>query len=181
MLKQVESSATAKLPEGKYLLVINALLFNTGWAACVLLRDHAALLVALAIVLFHLFAVTRLKREWLFIIGMLLLGLVVDRVIVGSGLLQPTASEVSAVLWMGALWPMLATTLNHSLAMLKERILFSALVGAVSGPFAYWTAVRLGAAEAGVAMPVFILSLSLLWGLLLPLLYLLARKLLALR
>lgn len=181
MLKRVDSSPVAKLPEGKYLLVVNALLFNIGWAACVLLRDHLALLVALAIVLFHLVAVTRLKREWLFVVSMLLLGLVVDRAMVGSGLLQPTASGVSAILWMGALWPMLATTLNHSLAMLKDRVLFSAMVGAVSGPFAYWTAVRLGAAEAGVAMPVFILSLALLWSLLLPLLYLLARKLLAVR
>ncbi|MGI9286045.1 MAG: DUF2878 domain-containing protein [Pseudomonadales bacterium] len=181
MLKKVESSSTARLPEGKYLLVINALLFNIGWAACVLLRDQIALFIALSIVLFHLFAITRLKREWLFIVTVLLLGLVVDRVMVRSGLLQPTASEVSAILWMGALWPMLASTLNHSLAVLKDRMLFSALVGAVSGPFAYWTAVRLGAAEAGVAMPAFIVSLSLLWGLLLPLLYWLARKQLTVR
>jgi hypothetical protein len=180
VLRRVDSSPTTKLPEGKYLLVINALLFNIGWAACVLLRDHLALLAALAIVLFHLVAVTRLRREWLFIVTMLVIGLAVDRIMVRSGLLQPTASDVSAILWMGALWPMLASTLNHSLAMLRDRVLFSALVGAVSGPFAYWTAVRLGAAEAGVAMPVFILSLSVLWGLLLPSLYWLARKQLAL-
>lgn len=170
-----------KLPEGKYLLVVNALLFNIGWAACVLLRDHIALLVALCIVLFHLIAVTRLRREWLFIAAVAVLGLAVDRALLESGLLLPVAAEVSAVLWMGALWPMLATTLNHSLAMLKYRILLAALVGAVAGPFAYWTAVRLGAAEAGFTLPVFVLSLALLWALILPLLYLLAAKLIAVR
>ncbi len=157
--------------------MLNALLFNIGWAACVVLRDHLALLLALGIVAFHLLAVSRLRNEYLYLGGVWLIGLVTDRVMVGSGLLQPAASDVSAVLWMGALWPMLASTLNHSLALLRERVLFSALVGAVSGPFAYWTAVRLGAAEAGVAMPVFICSLALLWGLMLPLLYWLARKL----
>ncbi len=165
-----------KLPEGKYLLVINALLFNAGWAACVLLRDQLALVLAMCIVAFHLIAVSRLRKEWLYLGSVWLIGLLTDRLMVVSGLLQPTVSEVSAVLWMGALWPMLASTLNHSLALLKDRLLFSALVGAVSGPFAYWSAVRLGAAEIGVTVPVFILSLALLWGLMLPSLYWLARK-----
>ncbi len=155
----------------------NAVLFNIGWAACVVLRDYLALTLAISIVAFHLLAVSRLRREWLYLGIVLLIGLITDRVMVGSGLLRPTASNISAVLWMGALWPMLATTLNHSLAVLRDRVLFSALVGAVSGPFAYWTAVRLGAAEAGVDMPLFILSLALLWGLLLPFLYWLARRL----
>ncbi len=154
------------------------MLFNIGWAACVMLRDHLALLLALCIVAFHLVAVSRLRREWLYLGSVWLIGLATDRLMLGSGLLQPATSDVSAVLWMGALWPMLASTLNHSLALLRDRVLLSALVGAVAGPFAYWTAVRLGAAEAGVAMPVLILSLALLWALMLPLLYWLARKLL---
>ena len=177
MLSPTHASRTFKLPEGKYLLVVNAVLFNIGWAACVVLRDNLALLLALSIVVFHLCAVSRLRREWLYLGVVLLIGLITDRMMVGSGLLRPTASNVSAVLWMGALWPMLASTLNHSLAMLRDRVMFSALVGAVAGPFAYWTAVRLGAAEAGVDMPVFILSLALLWGLMLPFLYWLARQL----
>lgn len=178
MLNPTHVERAYKLPEGKYLLVVNAILFNIGWAACVVLRDYLALLLAVSIVFFHLLAVSRMRREWLYLGSVLLIGLITDRVMVGSGLLRPTASDVSAVFWMGALWPMLASTLNHSLVLLRDRVLFSALVGAVSGPFAYWSAVQLGAAEAGVDMPAFILSLSLLWGLMLPFLYWLARRLL---
>lgn len=181
MLKEISFPIIGKLPEGKYLILLNAMLFNIGWAACVLMRDHLALTVALCIVLFHLGAVTRLRREWVFIVVMLVIGLITDQIMVRAGLLQPTASDVSWVLWMGALWPMLASTLNHSLAMLQDRPLLSAMVGAVAGPFAYWTAIRLGAAQPGVEMLTLIISLSVLWCLLLPALYWLSRQLLVIR
>ncbi len=75
----------------------------------------------------------------------------------------------AAPLWIWAMWSAFALTLNHSLAFLGERLGLCALLGAVGGPLAYWTAA--GAFDAvDFARPVLqvMIALSVAWGIVLP-------------
>jgi tetrahydromethanopterin S-methyltransferase subunit D len=70
---------------------------------------------------------------------------------------------------MMTLWALFGTTLNVSLRWLRGRIWLSALLGAISGPLAYYAGAQLGAStwhdpEAVVAI------LAVGWGVLMPLL-----------
>jgi hypothetical protein len=101
------------------------------------------------------------------------LGFALDSAFAASGWMtyaQPWAWAWAAPLWIWALWTAFAMTLNHSLAFLRGRPAACAVLGAVGGPLAYWTAA--GAFEAvDFTVPPWIVlaALSLAWGLALPL------------
>lgn len=86
--------------------------------------------------------------------------------------------EGLAPVWIVALWMGFALTLNHSLAGLKRHLGLAAALGLVGGPLAYgiaeraWDAVDLHA-DAWPALG----ALALAWGVVTPLLLLLARRL----
>jgi hypothetical protein len=74
---------------------------------------------------------------------------------------------------MLALWAMLATTLNMSLAWLKPKPILSILLGAISGPLAYLGGARLGAMQIH-NMQTSMIYLAAGWGLAMWLLFRLA-------
>ena len=59
----------------------------------------------------------------------------------------PTQAQLGApsTLWMVTLWLGFAATLRHALGWLRGRLLLGALLGAIVGPFAYWSGSELGA------------------------------------
>jgi hypothetical protein len=82
-----------------------------------------------------------------------------------SGMWHP----LLAPYWIIMLWALFATTINSSLAWLKQRYLLAALLGAIAGPAAYYAGNRLGAVE--LAHPEqALLALALGWSIWLPLL-----------
>lgn len=88
----------------------------------------------------------------------------------------PSASSTPA--WMLGIWLAFGMTLNHSLTFLKGRYALAALLGAIGGPLAYWSAARgFGALHFIATMPVVFTCLSLAWVVLVPLLVLLADRL----
>lgn len=105
------------------------------------------------------------------------LGYVLDSVIVlVGGVSFPAQAQLGAptTLWMVTLWLGFAATLRHALGWIRGRYLLAALLGAVAGPFAYWSGSKLGAVvltdivptlmmvgvEWLVAMPLLLLFLS---------------------
>ena len=79
--------------------------------------------------------------------------------------------------WMVALWMMFATTMNLSLAWMKRSLWLAAILGATGGPLSYWAGAELGALTftPGTETAALVL-LGIGWGVLTPLLVILARR-----
>ena len=164
-------------------LVANAVLFQLAWFACVQGDDVVAMVTVAAVLALHQHWVMRDAREWYLLPIAALLGLAVDTLWIRLGVLVPAAPTQWAPLWLVSLWLLLATTLLHSLHWLAPRPLLSALLGAVAGPLAYYAGTAFGAARLGGVEPVSqTLALAILalgWGMFMPLLFWLARVLVA--
>ena len=93
-----------------------------------------------------------------------------DSLLASSGLLvyrSGTLVAGTAPYWIVAMWLLFSTTLNVSLSWLKGRLLLAAVVGAISGPLAFYGGHKLGAVDFpdfGAAM----LALAVGWALILP-------------
>jgi hypothetical protein len=162
-------------------ILVNFLLFQFGWLACVLggawqMPWLGTMLVA-AIIGWHLRGAAQPQRELQLLLIAGALGAVWDSALVAAGLLDypsGTLLEGTAPHWIVAMWMLFATTLNLSLRWLQGRPALSMVCGAIAGPLAYYAGHRLG----GVQMPdlqAALLTLAAGWAVILPLLVLLAR------
>jgi len=157
--------------------VVDFLLLQTGWFACVL--GGAAergwsgpLYVALAYGL-HLLYTPGRGRE-LAIAGVAtLVGAGTDAVHVARGTLA-FADEGPTLLglppWIVVLWPLFAATFGSTLRWLTRRPGLALVLGAVGGPPGYLAADRLGALTLARPLPAALAELALAWGLAMPLL-----------
>lgn len=163
-------------------ILANIIVFQIGWLCCVLAgANHIPWIgttLALLIVARHLGCVRNARTELLLIASAGIIGLVWDSLLVYAGLLQyPSGTLVDAAAphWIIAMWLLFATTLNVSLRWLKHRLLMAAIVGAMSGPTAWYTGYKLG----GVQIPDIPFAMAVLalgWALLLPLLMSLSNR-----
>ncbi|ARN76298.1 hypothetical protein BST96_04430 [Oceanicoccus sagamiensis] len=152
--------------------LLNAALFQLGWFACVLGGDVVAFVVTVAILCIHELFIVNKRFEWPLITIIALTGFVVDNALTQFGVFSfQSPSLLYIPLWLLCLWVLFATTLNHSLGWLKERLWLAALLGAISGPMSYLAGSKL----ADVALstpPLFsMLCISLCWAILLPAFY----------
>jgi hypothetical protein len=164
-------------------IVLNFIAFQAAWFACVLGgandRALAGTMVVAAVIGLHLALAQRPLPEALLIAVAALIGLVWDSGLVALGLMSyPTGNFAPglAPYWIVAMWALFATSLNLSMAWLKDRAWLAALFGAVGGPLAYLAGERLG----GLQMPDPVLALAaqaLGWAVLLPVLTRLAMRL----
>jgi hypothetical protein len=163
-------------------VIINALAFQAGWLCCVLAGANQlpwlGTLTALLIVAWHLGSAGSARREMPLILIAGGIGAVWDSLLVAAGWLQypsGTLIEGTAPHWIVAMWLLFATTLNVSLRWLKERRALAALLGAVTGPAAYFAGWKLG----GVQIPepaVAMAALACGWALFMPILMSLSRR-----
>lgn len=160
--------------------IINFVLFQAGWFACVLLgatpqHGFGTLVVALVIAL-HLASSPRRGPELRLILAALAIGVVWENLLaLGHLTVYPSGQPGGdlAPVWIVMMWGLLATTLNVSLSWLRGRLLLSGLFGAIGGPLAFLAGARLGA----VIFPdpfASLLVLAMGWALLMPLLIYLA-------
>ena len=114
------------------------------------------------------------------LLSAVLIGFAVDSAFAASGLISYRAAvpwpELAPV-WIVALWASFALTLNHSLAYLKTHLRLAAVLGAVGAPLAYSAAARWDALTLAAPASTTLLILAAVWGLLTPLLGLLAARL----
>ena len=164
-------------------IIINALLFQAGWLCCVLAgANHLPWLgtfTALLIVTWHLGNAIDARRELLLILIAGTIGAIWDSLLVYAGwFMYPSGTLLAGTAphWIVAMWLLFATTLNVSLRWLKQRMLLSAVLGAVAGPAAYYAGYKLGGVlitDLAIAMG----SLALGWALFMPLLMSLSNRL----
>lgn len=163
-------------------VVINMVLFQAGWFACVLGAAHGmpwiGAVAAAAIVAWHLARANRPARELGLVATALVAGAVFETLLLQSGWVRFETGQLLegvAPYWMVALWAIFATTLNVSLRALRPYPLFAAVLGAVGGPVAYWAGAGLGAMEFVTTGPA-LTAIGLGWAILAPALVIAARR-----
>jgi hypothetical protein len=164
-------------------LLINIVAFKIAWLSSVLggayglpLLGPAAVVVA---VMIHLHRVSDPSRELRLILITGVLGVAVDSIMISAGwLIYPTGTVITGLspLWILGMWMLFATTFNISFRWMQSRIALAGVMGAVFGPLSYYSGAKLGAVSFGDTSSA-MLALGVSWGLLLPGLLLIAKRL----
>ena len=138
-------------------ILINFVLFQIGWFACVLgaakQMPWLGVIVVAAIIAWHLSKAKQAKPELILLALVLIIGGSFDQLMLSSGLISYQAhgweflNNPSALTpaWILALWAEFVTILNVSLRWMRNKWLVAILFGAIGGPLAYMGAEKLGA------------------------------------
>ncbi|TPG26563.1 DUF2878 domain-containing protein [Variovorax ginsengisoli] len=167
--------APSHLPSRTRLLA-NFVVSQLAWFAAVLGAAHQRPVVGTLCVVvaigWHLSVSVRPAREARLVLVACLLGFAVETAMVRLGHVAYPSGQLGAQFapyWMVALWGLLAIALNVTMRWLRPHLWLAAALGAVVGPAAFASGVRLGGAEFVHEVPA-LLTLALVWGVLLPLL-----------
>ena len=157
-------------------LLANFVISQLAWFAAVLGAAHqrpiAGTLCVAAAIGWHLAVSARPAREARLVLAACVLGFVVETAVALQGHVAYPSGQPDARFapyWMVALWGLLAIALNVTMRWLRPHLWLAAALGAVVGPAAFASGVRLGGAQFVHAGPA-LLTLALVWALLLPLL-----------
>ena len=168
---------------GTPVLLVNIVVFQAGWFACVLGAAHGrpwlGLPVVAMIVCGWLMSAPRPSALAQLTVLSGLVGFSWDSWLTVSGMIGYAPGPLSpplAPLWILALWLLFATTLSVSLRWLQTKLLLAALLGALAAPLSYYAAARMGALTLLRVQPA-LWAQAVGWALLLPLLLRLARRL----
>ncbi|CAN4271101.1 Protein of unknown function DUF2878 [Methylophilaceae bacterium] len=163
-------------------LVVNFVLFQIGWFACVLgaakQMPWLGFATVIAIFFWHLSQAKKAKKELQLLLITLIIGGTFDQIMLNQQLVSYQAhgwTNTIVPVWILALWAEFVTVLNVSLRWMKGRWLIAILFGAIGGPLAYMGAEKLGAVTLN-HLPVSYIVLGLGWAILTPLLLKLSQK-----
>lgn len=166
-------------------LLLNIGLFKIGWLACVMgAANNMALqgcLLALLIAAISIKQASNPRSEIVFVGTVAAIGLLWETLVVSQQWMvyasHSTAGDgiVFAPYWLVVMWILFATTINHSLSWLLHRPLVATLMGAVFGPMAFIAGEKLGAVVFTDQLAAMLL-LALGWGILMPLVCVLAKN-----
>lgn len=145
----------------------NLIIYQTVWLVCVLFGNAGAL-YAWPLLVLHLLLSDK-KEADLKMMGLLLtVGLVIDGSLQTFDFFSFSNSGWPIPGWLMLIWLALATLPHHSLAWLQGRPLLSAAFGAIGGPLAYWSGVKLGIAIFHWPLIPALVTLAVIWALLWP-------------
>lgn len=157
-------------------ILINIVLFQIGWFACVLSgavsQPWIGVSIAAAIMFAHIMRADNRQQELFLIVAAMLIGTFWDSLLVWNNWLDYTSGIFVtniAPYWIIAMWGLFATTLNMSLRWLKHKPVLAAAIGAIAGPLAYYGGQQLGAVKF-VDPSMAIISLSIGWAVFTPIL-----------
>jgi hypothetical protein len=147
----------------------NAALFQLGWFACVLSPQQPwLLLVPLLVLGAHLRWLSSWAAEGQLLLYSLLIGVTLDSALLHLGLFDFGQPRLLVPLWLALLWPLLASTLRHSLAWTARPWWRASLLGAISAPLSYYAGAQLAGVALPYGTPLSLLLLGLLWAAVLP-------------
>lgn len=133
-------------------ILINFVLFQIGWFACVVSvasqLEWIALLSISVILVIHLLLVKDRLLELQLILTAGTVGLILDSTLISLSVFSPAnQSGLSSLapLWLVGLWMLFSITINHSMRWLHGRYVMAAILGFVFAPIAYLAGQRLGA------------------------------------
>ena len=152
--------------------VANALCFQCCWFVNVLGGNRWGLLATSLFLVSHLLFFLKGRRELIVIFLVCATGILIDAVLIRTGVLQTLDNSQIPPVWLMCLWLSFSLTLCHSLNWVWKHLLFAAIVGAMAGPSSYGAGVAFGAMNFGLSSgPVpwlEILIYGVVWSVLLP-------------
>ena len=163
-------------------VVLNFVLFQIGWFACVLGAANQlpwlGFVIAASLAGIQLAFVANPVKELQLMLVACVIGATFDQLILNHGVVYYQAngwSQAVVPIWIIGLWVAFASTLNASLRWLRHRYVIAVLFGAIGGPLAYMAAEKLGAVTLTIT-PSSHIVLAVGWGVLTPLLMVLSKK-----
>ena len=154
--------------------IANIAVSQLAWLAAVLgAARHVPMwgtACVIAAIGWHLAVSARPRREACLVGLAMLIGFATESFHTATGRIIYPSGQFDARLapyWIVALWGLFAIALNVTLRWLRYRLWLSSLLGALAGPLAFISGVRLGAAQFVDARPALI-ALALGWGVALP-------------
>lgn len=164
------------------MVIINFVLFQAAWFACVLGAANdmpwIGVIATVFVIAWHLKQAKEAKPEAILLIITLVIGAMFDQLMLNLNLIHYQSHCWSTHLvpaWILALWAGFVTALNVSLRWMQGKWLVAILFGAIGGPLAYMGAARLGAVTLNI-YPQSYLALSIGWAILTPVLLMLAKR-----
>jgi len=166
--------------------IVNIVMFQTGWLACVISLNHQLEWLALTLLAFvitaHLFMVNDARPDILIILITGICGLLVDSTMISQKLLLSdwkVAINGWAPLWLVGLWMLFGTTMYHSLAWFQRHLWLAAIAGFIFAPLSYLAGSKLGVLQfsSDIGMYLILLYIALIWFFVTPFLLWLARTL----
>lgn len=171
------------IKQGRLSFIINALLFQITWFACVIGSTHQltwpGALACSCLFLWQWSPKNRHPSDTILIIAAIVLGLFVDSLWLQLNLFSFTyQSPINGVApaWIIILWIGFALTINHSLGWIKAHPLLPALVGLIGGPLSYLAGAKLGAISYQADHLLICSSLGIAWAIALTFLYIISIK-----
>jgi hypothetical protein len=163
-------------------MIVNFVGFQLAWFACVLGGARGwqwiGPIAVILLTLWHLKTSHKPMVELRLLVIGTVLGILFDQLLLSSGWIVYHPSAWPSWLlppWMMALWLIFCTTLNVSMRWLRSYPLVAIIFGAVGGPLAYWSGVKLDAMI--WLQPAYVaIALALGWGVMMPLLSKLSSK-----
>ena len=165
-------------------ILINAMLFNGVWIACVAGSAKQLLWPAITSVAllaaYQLHPKNRHPNDLKLVIASIVLGMIVDTIWVKAGYMdfadkRPFNSFAPA--WIVVLWVGFALTVNHSLKWLIAHPLLPALTGAIAAPITYFAGIKLGAVVYTESVTTVSIGLAIAWAISLTILVQIGQKL----
>ena len=158
--------------------IYNAVVFNVAWLVCVLGGSAVALPVAILVIAIHLIWFSNSRAEIGLVLVVVLLGVVVDSVLIRSGLLVSPDGGHWPPLWLVCLWGLFATTLSHSLKWFHTHLGLALIVGGIAGALTYLAGTRLSDFALREPQSMTLVAMFLVWCVVFPFCLILAKKLL---
>ena len=163
----------------RWLSVVNFLLIKVAWLACVVGGTLPGALV-IALMFGLCFYQGRWQRERRFVVGLALLGLILDSIWIqlgildfGSGALQ-LGSLALAPLWIVLLWVAVGLSLFEALGFFVRRPFLGAVIVGAAAPLSYSTGAQFGAVV--IPSTAMLMVIALVWVVVFGLVFELARR-----
>lgn len=162
-------------------VAVNLVGFQIIWWLMILYQDQYVS-IGLLLLIGHLMLIKEHRCESVTLLAVGFIGTLVDSALTLGGVFEFTQNSavggiVPIPLWLITLWFGFAATLRHSMSYLSERLLLAGIFGGIGGPLSYVAGERLGAVNFGFSLPVVVALLAAIWALLLPLAFVLVRRL----
>ncbi|RBP79466.1 DUF2878 domain-containing protein [Marinomonas rhizomae] len=151
--------------------LMNAILFQVVWFICLLAGSTWALVATLIYLILHDRYFMQTRKEWRLLFVFFALGLVIDGSLFQIGVFSTNAEELKGFntppVWLICLWVSVGTLFAHSLAFLRSRYLFSALLGAVGPTMSYFAGANLAGIRLAEPLMLSLFIVALIWSMVL--------------
>jgi hypothetical protein len=147
--------------------IANWILTQALWFICVLGGDLYAVVAGICYWFFYVTHIGNVQREWPSLVIIVSSGFIIDILLSSFGVINFN-TNMFMPLWLLVIWSGFATLFHHGLGWLLAKPVLAAVLGAITGPLAYFAGAALSVSQINVSPTVFICIYAVLWSLYMP-------------